>query len=192
MSTAQPIRSNDELNLFKEFYLNNRPNVRNYALICIGLNSALRISDVLQLRWENVYDFKNEHFLKHIIIIEKKTNKETRIAINDNIKQGLGMYMDSLYNIKKCDYIFNGQKKGKPLSRSQAFRIIKKAANELHMESGISCHSMRKTFGYYAWKCGTPPAILMDIYNHSSYEITRRYLGIKQDDKDSVFLNINL
>ncbi len=66
MSTAQPIRSNDELNLFKEFYLNNRPNVRNYALICIGLNSALRISDVLQLRWEDVYDFKNEHFLKHI------------------------------------------------------------------------------------------------------------------------------
>ena len=97
MSTAQPIRSNDELNLFKEFYLNNRPNVRNYALICIGLNSALRISDVLQLRWEDVYDFENEHFLKHIIIIEKKTNKETRIAINDNIKQGLGMYMESLY-----------------------------------------------------------------------------------------------
>lgn len=27
------------------------------------------------------------------------------------MKQGLGMYMDSLYNIKKCDYIFNGQKK---------------------------------------------------------------------------------
>ena len=78
MSIAQPIRSNDELNLFKEFYLNNRPNVRNYALICIGLNSALRISDVLQLRWEDVYDFKNEHFLKHIIIIEKKTNKNPR------------------------------------------------------------------------------------------------------------------
>ena len=52
--------------------MNNRPNVRNYALICIGLNSALRISDVLQLRWEDVYDFENEHFLKHIIIIEKK------------------------------------------------------------------------------------------------------------------------
>ena len=42
---------------------------------------------------------------------------------------------------------------------------------------------MRKTFGYYAWKYGTPPAVLMDIYNHSSYEITKRYLGIKQDDK---------
>lgn len=51
---------------------------------------------------------------------------------------------------------------------------------------------MRKTFGYYAWKYGTQPAVLMDIYNHSSYEITKRYLGIKQDDKDSVFLSINL
>ena len=55
-----------------------------------------------------------------------------------------------------------------------------------------NCHSMRKTFGYYAWKYGTQPAVLMDIYNHSSYEITKRYLGIKQDDKDSVFLSINL
>ncbi len=58
--------------------MNNRPNVRNYALICIGLNSALRISDVLQLRWKDVIMIlKMNIFLKHIIIIEKKTNKET-------------------------------------------------------------------------------------------------------------------
>ena len=69
---------------------------------------------------------------------------------------------------------------------------VKQAAIALNMEAGISCHSMRKTFGYYAWKFGTQPAVLMDIYNHSSYEITKRYLGIKQDDKDSVFLNVNL
>lgn len=35
-------------------------------------------------------------------------------------------------------------------------------------------------------------AVLMEIYNHSSFEITKRYLGIEQDDKDSVFLEINL
>lgn len=32
----------------------------------------------------------------------------------------------------------------------------------------------------------------MDIYNHSSYAITKRYLGIEQDDKDDVFLHLNL
>ena len=102
------------------------------------------------------------------------------------------MYTISRMKISGEDYIFKGKNNGGHLSRSQAFRIIKHAAGELNLENGISCHSMRKTFGYYAWKCGTPPAVLMDIYNHSSYEITKRYLGIKQDDKDSVFLNVNL
>ena len=71
-------------------------------------------------------------------------------------------------------------------------RIIKKAADELHIEGIISCHSLRKTFGYHAWKKGTPPAVIMTIYNHSSLDITKRYLSIDQDDKDKVFLEINL
>ena len=112
--------------------------------------------------------------------------------INENARNGLQEYMKFLKKISGEDYIFKGKNNGGHLSRSQAFRIIKHAAGELNLENGISCHSMRKTFGYYAWKCGTPPAVLMDIYNHSSYEITKRYLGIKQDDKDSVFLNVNL
>lgn len=127
-----------------------------------------------------------------MVICERKTGKESRIAINGSTKKGLLTYMDTLDGVKKGDYIFTGRYAGTHLSRSQAFRIIKHAAYSLNMERGISCHSMRKTFGYYAWKCGTPPAMLMEIYNHSSYEITKRYLGIKQDDKDSVFLKVNL
>ena len=100
--------------------------------------------------------------------------------------------MESLDDVSGEVYIFPGRYNNTALSRSQAFRIIKHAADILNLENGISCHSMRKTFGYYAWKCGTPPAILMDIYNNSSNEITKRYLGIKHDDKDSVFLNVNL
>ena len=139
-----------------------------------------------------MYDFEKQHFKKHMIIREKKTGKESRIAINGSTKCGLTKYMKSLSSVDGKDYIFTGKNKGMHLSRSQAFRIIKHAAYSLNMEKGISCHSMRKTFGYYAWKCGTPPAILMDIYNHSSYDITKRYLGIMQDDKDSVFLKVNL
>jgi len=78
----------------------------------------------------------------------------------------------------------------KPLDRTQAYRIICTAAQEaLHMEH-ISCHSLRKTFGYHAWKQGTPPALLMNIYNHSSYEVTKRYLGIEQDERDKLFMSI--
>lgn len=192
MSTSQPIRDTQDLTALREFYLKDEPNMRNYVLICLGVNSALRISDLLELKWKDVYNFKDENFKKHLITYEKKTGKETWIAINENARNGLQEYMKFLKKISGEDYIFKGKNNGGHLSRSQAFRIIKHAAGELNPENGISCHSMRKTFGYYAWKCGTPPAVLMDIYNHSSYEITKRYLGIKQDDKDSVFLNVNL
>lgn len=70
--------------------------------------------------------------------------------------------------------------------------VIKEVVEMLDIEGSISCHSLRKTFGYQAWKKGAQPALLMAIYNHSSIEITKRYLSIDQDDKDEVFLNINL
>jgi len=79
------------------------------------------------------------------------------------------------------EYIFpSSQHKDMPLSRYQAYRIIKEAAAAAEMEEHISCHSPRKTFGYYAWKQGVSPTMLMHIYNHSSFQITKRYLCIEQ------------
>lgn len=192
MGTSQPIRNTDELAAFRSYYLREEVNLRNYMLICMGLNTALRISDMLQLKWKNVYDFDKKEYVKHIVICEGKTGKETRIALNNNLRDAFEMYMDSLKSVSGNDYIFTGKVEGAHLSRSQAFRIVTHAADALNMENGISSHSLRKTFGYYAWKFGTPPAMLMEIYNHSSYEITKRYLGIKQDDRDAVFLKVNL
>lgn len=192
MGTSQPIRNKEDLQQLKDYYYKNEPNMRNYVMICLGINSALRISDLLHLKWEDVYDFEREAFRYHIILTEQKTKKETRIAINRNATEALAVYKGQK-NVKKGDYLFPGREGSiEPLSRSQAFRIIRHASERLHLEKGISCHSMRKTFGYHAWKSGIHPAILMDIYNHSSYEITKRYLGIEQEDRDSVFLSVNL
>ncbi len=194
MGTTQPIKEAEQINELKDFYIMTKPNYRNYALICLGINSALRISDLLSLRWEHVYDFGRQCYKKHIMITEKKTKKKTMIAINNGAAEGLEIYRKSLGDtLKGKSFIFPGRWGDEgPLSRSQAFRIIKKAANELHFEEGISCHSLRKTFGYHAWKRGVHPAILTEIYNHSSYQVTRRYLGINQDDKDDIFLKVNL
>lgn len=90
-------------------------------------------------------------------------------------------------------YIFKSRiGANQPIGRICAFRIIKEAVNDLNLEGIISCHPLRKTFGYHAWKKGVPPALIMSIYNHSSIEITKRYLSIDQDDKDEVFLGMNL
>ena len=141
MGTTQPIRNKDELTAFRMYYKDIRPNSRNYCLIVMGLNTALRISDLLRLKWDNVYNYT-------------------------------------------CRY--------QPISRTQASRIVKTAAGKTVQDEHISCHSLRKTFGYHAWKNGTPPALLMDVYNHSSYEITQHYLGIEQDERDEIYLKLEL
>ena len=95
--------------------------------------------------------------------------------------------------IKENDVLFRSRNgKNRSIDRTFAFRIIKRAVDELDIEGTISCHSLRKTFGYHAWKKGVPPALIMPIYNHSSIEITKRYLSIDQDDKDEVFRKMNL
>lgn len=191
MSTTQPIRNLKDVQNLKNFYYNREPNLRNYTLICMGINTTLRISDLLHLKWKDVYDFSKKDFLYHLTVIEHKTKKTARIALNENAVHALKLYQKSFSDISGDMYLFPGRG-GTPLSRSQAFRIIRHACDALNLAHDISCHSMRKTFGYHAWKCGTPPAILMEIYNHSSYQITKRYLGIEQEDKDSVFFHVNL
>lgn len=192
MNTAEPIRDKKSLLEFKEYYREVKPMPRNYLLITLGLNTALRISDILSLTWEDLYDESIGTYRKHIHIVEQKTGKTTRIYMNQSIQEALDWYAQSAW-FDKSKWIFWSQGNvDKHISRMQAHRIVKQAAEYCNMEGVISCHSLRKSFGYYAWKKGVSPVMLMNIYNHSSYQVTKRYLGIEQDDRDAVFQIITL
>ena len=195
MSTTQPIRDKESLQKFKNFYKTQKPNPRNYAIIVLGLNTALRISDILSLTSEMVYDHNKVR--EHIVVKEQKTGKINRILLNREVRKALNLYRHFLVKSAAYKtgnpYLFpSPYVSQRPLSRYQVYRMIRNAAESVEIQEKVSCHSLRKTFGYHAWKQSVPPAMLMDIYNHSSYQITKRYLGIDQDDKDQVFEKIRL
>ena len=73
MGTTQPIRNKKTLENFRNYYKKEENKPRNYALIVFGLNSALRISDILNLKWKDVCN--SAGYLEHIIVTEKKTGK---------------------------------------------------------------------------------------------------------------------
>ena len=81
MQTTQPIKNKEDIQRLKQYYL-DRHQVRNYALFTLGINTSLRIGDLLTLTWGNVYDFQGEHFCDHIRITEQKTRKYNQIALN--------------------------------------------------------------------------------------------------------------
>lgn len=183
MGTMQPIREKEDIIRMKNYFI-QRGEYRNYTLLVVGLNLPLRISDILNIHWSDVYNEKVQNYNRHVVVTEKKTNKKNRMLLNRNVIEALDflrLHMNS-FNIK--EYIFMSPVNyNYPLSRVSVYLIIKKAAQELGLED-IGCHSLRKTFGYHAWKQGIPLAVIMELYNHSSISITKRYLGIEQDDLD--------
>ena len=192
MGKTQPIKKADDVQRFKEYYLEKKQ-IRNYTMVTLALNTSLRISDLLHLKWIDVYNFKANKYREHIDLVEQKTGKKNSIALNSEATKALELLRRTLDTFYQEAYIFKSRiGDNQPIGRICAFRIIKKAVNDLNLEGVISCHSLRKTFGYHAWKKGVPPALIMSIYNHSSIEITKRYLSIDHDDKDEVFLGMNL
>lgn len=196
MNTAQPIKLSADLENFKDYYKYIHPSPRNALLITTGLNTALRISDILTLKWGDVYEFERNRYRSHISVVEKKTGKKSLIYMNESIICSLEDYRITLVQkhgiIFSEQYLFSHSNKNVPISRVQAFRIIRQAAKYCEISGVISCHSLRKTFGYHAWKQGAAPALLVNIYNHSTYQVTKRYLGIEQDDRDQIFREITL
>ena len=189
MKTAQPLRKKKHVRKLAKCFL-KKGQIRNYVLIVMSCYTALRISDLLKLTWNDVYDFKLKRFFASISITEKKTGKSKIIALNGKIIQALNML--ALDNIQPESFIFENKRTKRAISRVQAYRIIRAAGEALRLKIRISCHSLRKSFGYRAYKSGVALAVIMTIYNHSSIAVTMRYLGITQDEINKVYLCIEM
>lgn len=186
---TEPIRDKKQLKALSDYYL-EKGQIRNYTLIVMGVYTALRISDLLRLRWSDVYDEERQRFRTHITITEKKTGKNKTIALNKQVLSALRL----CFPHRRSEFIFaSNRKDGRAISRIQAWRIIHAAVVAVGVDGKVSCHSLRKTWGYHAWSSGdVSPVVIMEIYNHSSYAVTKRYLGVAQDDLDKAYLNLEL
>ena len=172
MNTVQPIRDKTIIERFKNELLKN--GYRDYMLFVIGINTGLRISDILKLKVSDVKD------KTHIIITEQKTGRGKRFLINNRLREDIDRYISCLNN---DDYLFPSRKGNKAITRIQAYRILNDVASRIGIDE-IGTHTLRKTFGYWHYQQHKDVAILQDIFNHSAPSITLRYIGINDDIKD--------
>ena len=189
MAATQPIRNKHQIKELARYYL-RRGQFRNHVLIVLGLHTALRISDLLRLRWDDVYDFENQCVRAIFTTTEKKTGKGKTIALNKDAVRALTLLATK--TAEQGHFLLENNRTKKAISRIQAYRLIRAAADALQFQFRVSCHSLRKTFGYHALKSGVSLATIMEIYNHSNFAVTRRYLGITQDEKNEAYQNLSL
>ena len=179
MELVQPIREKSLIEKMKNELL--RSGKRDYMLFVVGINTGLRISDILSL---SVTDVKGTH----IILKEEKTDKTKRINIS-NIREELDNYIDGMND---NDFLFpsrNGT--NKPITRVQAYRILNRVAEKLGIRE-IGTHTLRKTFGYHFYEKTKDVALLKELFNHSAPSVTLRYIGINQDIMDRAMANFKL
>lgn len=173
MNFVQPIRDGELIREIESFL--KKTESRNFMMFLLGTYTGLRISDILRLRVKDVAG-KN-----YINLKEKKTNKHKRIPINPVLKRELKSYIeDKPLN----EYLIKSRiGKNQPISRTQAYRIMKEIANTFGLDE-IGTHSMRKTFGYHYYKQTKDIAFLQKVFNHAKPEDTLRYIGLDQDTLD--------
>lgn len=188
MEYVEPIRSKKKLEDMKT-YLKGR-NLRDHCLFIMGINSGLRVSDLLSLTLSSVID--NGRITDRIILREKKTGKAKSFPISDNAKKAIAEYLSTRKGADDDEPLFMSDKGGNAIRRETAWRILNQAAEAVGIKDSIGTHTMRKTFGYHAYKQGTDITVLMRILNHSAPSVTLRYIGITQEQLDDVYLNLNL
>ena len=180
MTTVEPIRNKKDIHRVEKVLL--KQNQRDLLLFVMGTNCGLRISDILRL---NVGDVKDK---THIQITEKKTGKFKKFLINSKLKPMLEEYTKGR---KKEEPLFLSHW-GHRLNRVTAYYTIRKACEKAGLQEKIGTHSMRKTFGYHHYQQFKDVVILQKIFNHSSPQITLRYIGIEQDQIDLSYSNFIL
>lgn len=180
MNTAQPITDNKLIKDIMEVYYKGS---KQYLLLAYSLNTGLRISDILK---STVKDSLAGIWKSR----EQKTNKEKLVELNPKLQLLIRDYVQA-EGLTEGDYLFYSNKdRTKPISRVQAHRIVAYAGDMVGIT--LSCHSLRKTFGYIAYKSGVDLALLQYIFNHSSQAVTLRYIGITQDEANRVTTGLSI
>lgn len=180
MNEVQPIRDPEKIERMKNEL--KKISFRDWFLFVMGINTGLRVSDLLKLQ---VKDVRNRNY---IVLNEKKTGKLKRFRINLDLQSHIENYTTGM---KDDDYLFKSKRSIQPIKRVQAYKVLNIAADRAGVQE-VGTHTMRKTFGYHYYKKSKDIAMLQEIFNHSAPSVTKRYIGITQDEIDKSLEDFSL
>lgn len=178
-TTSDYLQWNEAMTLIRLLYTD--ANYKISLLISLGCFWGLRISDILSLRWNQILN------VDEFSIIEHKTGKQRTIRINPQLKRHITNCYKQINPIGINAPILVSQK-GTVYTIQRINIILKeiKAKYKLSVKN-FSCHSLRKTFGRQVYNQNSDNAELalvklMELFNHSNVAITKRYLGLRQEE----------
>lgn len=181
--TVEPIKSTKDIQTIKKL-LADKP--REFALFVVGINTALRASDLLKLTAGRVRailageDDGEE-------LRETKTSKRRRVTYNRAAKDALARLLASR-DFDNAEPIFTGQRGA--MSASYLCRLVASWCAAINLRGHYGSHSLRKTWGYHQRVTfGVDIPTLMQTLGHSTQRQTLTYLCIQPEEIKSAYEN---
>ena len=178
-TTADYLQWDEAMNLIRK--LAKDGNYKMSLLVALGCFTGLRISDILALRWKQILH------VSEFTITEKKTRKQRTLRLNPQLQRHIVECYEQINPIGVNAPILVSQK-GTIFTIQRVNVMLKEVKRRYHLRVGnFSCHSLRKTFGRQVYTMSGDNAELalvklMELFNHSSIAITKRYLGLRQEE----------
>ena len=178
-TTADYLVWSDAMNLIRK--LAKDDNYKMSLLVALGCFTGLRISDILALRWNQILG------VSEFTIIEKKTGKKRTLRLNPQLQKHIQECYEHIKPIGVKAPILVSQK-GTTFTVQSINRLLKQIRAKYKVKvKNFSCHSFRKTFGRQVYNMNSDNSEftlvkLMELFNHSSVAITKRYLGLRQEE----------
>lgn len=151
--------------------------MRNAALLELIYGSGLRVSELLDIKMEDI------HISQGYIIVRGKGDKERLVPISDMSISTLRKYITdgrpTILGKEKTPYLFLNQK-GSRLSRQGFFKLLKKLANDAGVTTECSPHTLRHSFATHLLENGMDLRTLQTLLGHEDISTTQIYTHISQ------------
>lgn len=182
MKTVSPIKSLNKIKLMKNYLQNH--STRDYCLFLLGINTGIKLQDLLSLRVDDVCPHDGE--VTEVLSIPLYSNPP--VYLNGSIRSSLKKYLTENSFIG-TDYLFRSRKTANPITRQQAYRIINAAANSAGIDEPVGMITLRKTFGYHAYSQGVAISLIQKRLQHASPSETKHFIGV---DREAVPVKIDI
>lgn len=146
-------------------------NINHRLIIQTGYSAGLRISEIINLKWEDV-DFE-----RNLIHIKRAKGKKDRIVmLSQVVKDSLKSLSD-----EKIAYVFKTRKNEKYTQRTIQ-KIIKDTSKKAGINKKITPHTLRHSFATHLLENGTDIRYIKDLLGHSNVSTTLIYTKVSNKD----------
>lgn len=153
-------------------------NPKHKLLLLIGYGAGLRVSEIVQLKWNDILFSEYKIHIKNA-----KGKKDRMVMLPFSIIQSLEIYRQ-LYNGKH--YVFEGQFAGEPYSTTSVQQVMRDALKKSGLMKTATVHTLRHSFATHLLENGTDIRYIQQFLGHSSIKTTTIYTHLTKSAVDKI------